>query len=229
MVGRAVKKVYDQVHASPRPDLPIIWSEYNASYMNEAAVTDSAFMGPWLANNIRQCDGLTTAMSYWTFSDVFEEQGVVKQPFYGGFGVIAEDSIPKAAFNAFQLLHMLGQERIPVASDDALVTRDGQGRLAIAVWNYAAPEDSGSPRDVRLAIAGLAGPQQARIRIVDSHHGSSLAAWEAMNRPAFPTRRQEQQLRDAAMLPDATVQDLAGGVVSLRLEPHALALIQIIP
>jgi xylan 1,4-beta-xylosidase len=225
MVGRAVKKVYDQVHASPRPDLPIIWSEYNASYMNEVAVTDSAFMGPWLANNIRQCDGLTTAMSYWTFSDVFEEQGVVKQPFYGGFGVIAEDSIPKAAFNAFQLLHMLGQERIPVASDDALVTRDAQGRLAIAVWNYAAPEESGSPREVRLAIGGLTGPQQARIRIVDSHHGSSLAAWEAMNRPAFPTRRQEQQLRDAAILPDATVQDLAGGVVSLTLEPHALALI----
>jgi len=33
-------------------------------------------------------------MSYWTFSDVFEEQGVVKQPFYGGFGLIAADDIP---------------------------------------------------------------------------------------------------------------------------------------
>src|ERR1022692_4231838 len=58
--------------------------------------------------------GLTTAMSYWSFSDVFEEQGVVKRPFYGGYGLIAEDDIPKAAFNAFRLLHMLGEERIPV-------------------------------------------------------------------------------------------------------------------
>jgi xylan 1,4-beta-xylosidase len=158
MVGRAVKKVYDQVHASPRPDLPIIWSEYNASYMAEVAVTDSPFMGPWLANNIRLCDGLTTAMSLWTFSDVFEEQGVVKQPFYGGFGLIAEDGIPKAAFNAFRLLHMLGNERIPVASDNALVTRDADGQLAIALWNYAAPEEAGSPREMRLAITGLTGP-----------------------------------------------------------------------
>ena len=231
MIGRAVKKVYDQVHASPRPDLPIFWTEYNATYMNEVSVTDSAFMGPWLANNIMQCDGLTAAMSYWTFSDVFEEQGVVKQPFYGGYGLVAAGRIPKAAFNAFQLLHMLGRERLP-ASGDALATRDADGRLVIAVWNYAAPEEAGSARDVRLSISGLTGPQRARIRIVDSHHGSPLALWEGMGRPALPTRLQQQQLRDAAMLPDATVQDLAPGspaTVSLTLPPHALALIHIVP
>ena len=60
MVARAVRKVHDQVKASARPDLPIHWSEYNASYKNEIEVTDSAFMGPWLANNIRLCDGLAT-------------------------------------------------------------------------------------------------------------------------------------------------------------------------
>jgi xylan 1,4-beta-xylosidase len=30
MVGRAVRKVHDEVKSSARPDLPIIWSEYNA-------------------------------------------------------------------------------------------------------------------------------------------------------------------------------------------------------
>ena len=232
MVGRAVKKVYDQVHASPRPDLPIIWSEYNASYMNEVAVTDSAFMGPWLANNIRQCDGLTTAMSYWTFSDVFEEQGVVKQPFYGGYGLIAAGGISKAAFNAFRLLHMLGQQRIPVASDHALATLSSDGRLAIAVWNYADPEESGSVREVRLAIGGLSGSKRASIRIVDSRHGSALAAWEVMGRPAFPTREQQQELRNAGALPEASQQDLSEtnpATVSLRLQPHGLALVQIVP
>jgi xylan 1,4-beta-xylosidase len=226
MVGRAVKKVYDQVHASPRSDLPIIWSEYNASYMNEPAVTDSPFIGPWLANNIRECDGLVTAMSYWTFSDVFEEQGVVKRPFYGGYGLIAEDQIPKAAFNAFLLLHMLGDQRIPVASDNALVTRGADGQLAIALWNYAAPEEAGSPREMRLVIEGLNGPHRARIQIVDAQHGSPLAAWEAMGRPAFPTRHQIQLLRDAAALPDAIDRDLAQPLI---LQPHALALLKIIP
>src|ERR1019366_6047313 len=89
MVVRAMQKVHDQVKASARPDIPIHWSEFNASYMNEVAVTDSPYMGPWLANTIRMADGLVTTASYWTFSDVFEEQGVAKEPFYGGFGLIA--------------------------------------------------------------------------------------------------------------------------------------------
>ncbi len=58
MVALAVKKVHDQVKASAAPNTPIIWSEYNASYMTQQEVTDGAFMGPWLANNIRECDGL---------------------------------------------------------------------------------------------------------------------------------------------------------------------------
>src|SRR2546422_7657947 len=83
----------------------------------------SPFMGPWMADTIRQCDGLTAMMSYWTFSDVFEEQGVVKTPFYGGFGLLAERSIPKAAFNDFALLHQLGDARLEANSDSVLVTR----------------------------------------------------------------------------------------------------------
>lgn len=137
MVARAVDKVYEQVKHSPRPDLPIIWSEYNASYKNEVKVTDSPFMGPWLANNIRLCDGKVQAMSYWTFSDVFEEFGVVKKPFYGGFGLIAAGGIPKASFNAFQLLHRLGHERLKVKGDNLLATRRADASLAIALWNYA--------------------------------------------------------------------------------------------
>ena len=94
MVCRAVKMVHDQIAASAHPDMPLIWSEYNAAYDNDVAVTDSIYMGPWLATTIAQCDGLTKMMSYWTFSDVFEEQGVVKTPFYGGFGLIAAGKFP---------------------------------------------------------------------------------------------------------------------------------------
>ena len=89
----------------------LIWSEFNASYKTEPEVTDSTYMGPWLADTIRQCDGLVDMMSYWTFSDVFEEQGVVKTPFYGGYGLIAAGGIPKPAFNALKLLHKLGEQR----------------------------------------------------------------------------------------------------------------------
>ena len=66
-------------------------------------------------------------MSYWTFSDVFEEQGPVKQPFYGGYGLIAAGGIPKPAFNAFELLHQLGDERLASSDPNVLLTRRKDG------------------------------------------------------------------------------------------------------
>jgi xylan 1,4-beta-xylosidase len=230
MVYRAVRKVHEQIKASARPDLPLIFSEYNASYLNEVDVTDSAFMGPWLANTIRLCDGLASIMAYWAFSDVFEEQGVVNRPFYGGYGLMAAGDIPKAAYNDFKLLHQLGDQRIGVDSSSALVTRRANGSLAIAVWNYTPPGDKGTPKQVTLSIAGITGESDAQIQVVDRQHGSALAAWKAMGKPDFPSREQQEQLRKAAELGPPEIRALPAAspsTLTLTLEPQSLALIEI--
>jgi xylan 1,4-beta-xylosidase len=229
MVARAVRKVFDQVKHSARPDLPIHWTEYNASYMNEPAVTDAPFMGPWLANNIRQCDGLVSTMSYWTFSDVFEEQGVVKTPFYGGFGLFAESGIPKAAFHAFRLLHQLGTERLHADSESVLATRRADGAPAVAAWNYAAPEEAGSPMELSLSFKGLsAGKHTARIERIDAEHGSPLKAWQDMGRPASPSRAQIAALQRAAQAGNPETVELgADGSLKLNLSAHSLALVDV--
>ena len=223
MVSRAVQKVYNQVKMSMRPQLPIIWSEYNASYKNEVDVTDAAFMGPWLANNIRLCDGMTTMMSYWTFSDVFEEQGVIKMPFYGGYGLIAEGGVPKPAFNAFALLHRLGDQRSQPDLANALVTKRADGTLAIAVWNYAAPGTIGSAAQIHINVDGLAGTPRYHVEIVDPDHGSPQGAWRAMGSPASPTREQYEQLRQAA------VTQTLDGTSRFMLPTHGLALVEVRP
>jgi xylan 1,4-beta-xylosidase len=224
MVSRAVEKVYKQVKASSRPDLPIIWSEYNASYKNEVDVTDAAFMGPWLANNIRLCDGMTTMMSYWTFSDVFEEQGVIKTPFYGGYGVIAEGGIPKAAFNAFAMLHRLGAQRSQPDLANALVTKRADGTLAVAVWNYADPGTTGTARKVHVALSGRTGTQRYHVELLDPDHGSALATWQTMGSPASPTRDQYERLQRAA-----TVTQKLESTSSFMLPAHGLALVEVRP
>jgi xylan 1,4-beta-xylosidase len=228
MVCRAARKVHDQVKASPRPDLPIIWSEYNASYKNEAAVTDSVFMGPWLADTIRQCDGLADIMAYWTFSDVFEEQGVVKQPFYGGFGLVAEGSIPKPSLNAFKLLHRLGENRISVETDTAIVTRRSDGTLVAAVWNIFLPEEvDGQAKNVTIVFKGLTGHHRALLYRLDSAHGSVAAAYDRLGRPPYPSPMELEQLRHAADLQAPESKALKHGEITVALPPQGLALLEI--
>jgi xylan 1,4-beta-xylosidase len=227
MVCRAVKKVHEQIQASTRPKLPLIWSEFNASYMTEPAVTDSVYMGPWLADTIRQCDGLVNEMSYWTFSDVFEEQGVVKQPFYGGYGLIAAGGIPKPAFNAFRLLHQLGGQRVPLDSTTALLTRRGDGSLALALWNLVPPEQSGTAKTITLRFAHLKPGQRAYISRVDTGHGDVHDAYQKMGSPRYPTQEQIRDLRLASELPAPETGDLSSGELSITLPPKALALVEV--
>jgi xylan 1,4-beta-xylosidase len=226
MVCRAVNKVHNQIKNSPMPNLPLIWSEFNASYKNETAVTDSVYMGPWLADTIRQCDGMVDSMSYWTFSDVFEEQGVVKTPFYGGYGLIAEDGIPKPAFNAFKLLHKLGDERLNLDSNSALLTHRKDGTLVLALWNYAPPEQAGTPRTFTLRMKGTRA-KQVLISLLDHEHGDFHSAYEKMGAPRFPTPKQIEELRRAADLPPPEKRKIKDAQLTITLPPHALALIEL--
>jgi xylan 1,4-beta-xylosidase len=226
MVCRAVDKVHKQIAASSMPHLPLIWSEFNASYMNEPSVTDATFMGPWMADTIRQCDGLVSIMSYWTFSDVFEEQGVVKTPFYGGYGLIAAGGIPKPAYNAFKLLHQLGDRRIALDSESALFTRRDDGTLVLAVWNYAPPGELGSPKTVTLQLNN-AKAHRASISRVDGDHGDFHAAYEKMGSPHDPTRAQIEDLRRTAKLPAPEDRKLKDDQLTVTLPAHGLAVIEL--
>ncbi len=197
MVAAAMKKVHDQVKQSAKPELPIIWSEYNASFANYPEVTDSEMMAPWIANHIKLSAGLANEIAYWTFSDVFEEQGVYKKPFYGGFGLIAPDGIPKASFNAFNLLKRLGDQRLPVKPEKApvLATTKNDGWLIIAIWNYAGEKNEGNVRRFKFKIKDAENYEEGSCHIINKDHGSSYRNWQAMRSPTYPTKEQIEKLR----------------------------------
>ena len=226
MVCRAVKKVHDQIKASAKPNLPLIWSEYNASYMNEPEITDRVFMAPWLADTIRQCDGLVDVLSYWTFSDVFEEQGVVKTPFYGGFGIIAAGGLPKPAFNAFKILHYLGDRRLQVNSNMALATTKDSGPV-LAAWNLVLPGAPGAAKTVTFQFSGLSGRHTAVIHRVDSTHGSLLDAYAQMGSPKYPTRPQIVTLQRAAALPEPERRQITDNELTLDLPAQSLVIVEV--
>lgn len=227
MVCAAVGKVHEQILHSARPHIPLIWSEFNASYGNHQEVTDSIYMGPWMANTIRECDGKTKMMSYWTFSDVFEEQGIVKTPFYGGFGLIAEDDIPKPSFNVFTMLHQLGDERIAEPEDDVLATKRKDGKLAIAVWNLVEPNATGAEKTITLELKGVAPNAQVSIMRSDAQHGDTLDAWKKMGSPRYPSREQIEELKKDSNPGPPEVRTLDGNRLTIMVPPMGLAVAEV--
>ena len=224
MVCEAVKHVHDQIMHSSMPQMPLIWSEFNATYMNQQEITDSTYIGPWMANTIRECDGMTAMMSYWSFSDVFEEQGVVKTPFYGGYGLVAEDDIPKPSLTAFSILHELGTTRLPSEATDALVTKRADGSLVVALWNLVEPGVSAPAKNFTVALRGSSSGS-AQIWRADATHGDTLDAWKAMGAPQFPTTTQIAALQKVGAKETPETVQVEAGTVKVSVPSEGLAVL----
>lgn len=244
-VCRAVAKVRGEIRASATPNLPLFWTEWNVQ--GERNSRDTLFVGPGLANTIRECDGLADMMSFWTFSDVFEEGGPIPQPFQGEFGLRAASGINKPSFYAFALLHQLGDRRIASDSKNVLITKRADGTLAIAAWNIVDPGSvpqlpdgphgatnekagqSGPTRTIDLDLTGVPPSANVTITRVDASHGNVLPQYYALGAPQYPTPAQVTQLNQetAPGAPEPT--HLTNGHLQLTLTPNALVLVTITP
>src|SRR5580693_4043474 len=183
-VCRAVAKVRKQIQSSAMPTLPLLWTEWNVPGMNESR--DTSYVGAALANTIRECDGLVDQMSFWTFSDVFEEGGPIPQPFVGMFGLRAKGGINKPSYYDFGLLHKLGEEVIANADPNVIVTKRKDGTLAIALWNLVDPGKTGGMKKIRLIFTNVPSDAALLVSRVDDEHGNALAAYRAMGSPRYP-------------------------------------------
>jgi xylan 1,4-beta-xylosidase len=224
----AIKKVHDQIAASARPELPLMWTEWNVPSFGSLHARDTIYVGAALADDIGQCDGLVNMMSFWTFSDVFEENGPGREPFDGKFGLIALGGIKKPSYSAFALLHKLGQERLAQDSPEVLVTRRGDGSLAIAVWNLVDLDKEGRERSVEVEIRGVRSDSRVRLSRVDSEHGNTLAAYKSMGSPRYPTPAQVRELNRVAEADSAQSLRLSKGLIKLELPVNGVFLLEVL-
>jgi xylan 1,4-beta-xylosidase len=163
-----------------------------------------------------------TAYGYWAISDLYEEFDTGGALAYreGNYGLLLKGDprfsesfdVAKPAFNAFRLLHRLGETRLPVAGGTtgdgvnaaATASADGQS-MQILVYNHVAGAraDSTASSLISLTVDNLPfAPGRFGIRhfVVDRTHANSHTAWVAMGKPQTPTREQWAKLRDAADL-----------------------------
>src|SRR6185312_10118342 len=102
-------------------DRPLYYTEWCTSSNPRDPMHDEPYAAAFIVKTVMEANGLVEGYSYWTFSDIFEENYFPSQTFHGGFGLMNLHGIAKPAYRAFELLHSLGTELLPVTGSHATV------------------------------------------------------------------------------------------------------------
>jgi xylan 1,4-beta-xylosidase len=204
------------VDNSPFPDAEIHLTEWSSSSSPRDFTHDYLQAATFVAKANVDSIACVDSLSYWTFTDVFEESGAGDTAFHGGFGMINFQGIPKPTFHAYRLLNTLGTEVLEHTKSGIITRHPTAGNISILAYHYP-PEltqtipgsygsrdaaektlATGSPEEFELVLEGLPSGAEFVLEIIDREHGDALSAWKTMGSPEPLSREETKQLKEAA-------------------------------
>jgi xylan 1,4-beta-xylosidase len=201
------------IDATARAGLPIHITEWSTSYSPRDPVHDSYFSAPYILEQLKHSSPGVASMSYWVFTDIFEEAGPPMTPFHGGFGLLTLQGIRKPAYFAYQFLNRLGPTELVNGDAASWVCRDERGGAQILLWDLTRPAEATVSTDaifrkrlvpkskgnVRVTLTGVPpGNYRLAARQIGFEKNDAYSAYLKMGAPTQLTRSQEAELRNAA-------------------------------
>ncbi|VUC23274.1 unnamed protein product, partial [Clonostachys rosea] len=206
------------VDASPFPDAEIHLTEWNSSPSSRDHNHDYVPAAIYVTRTMLASINQVTSLTYWTFTDIFEEEGAGLTPFHGGFGIVNSQGMPKPTFHAFRMLSWLGDEILAQHTDHGIITRNSRTGFLSAILFHYPPEMFTSPppayksRKVAIETVATGIPTRKRIQIGNLKPGAAfiveelspgssgdvVSAWEKIGAPSHITRELTEELRSFA-------------------------------
>ena len=184
-------------------DLPIYFTEWNISSDPHHSLHDEPFAAAYAIHILMSICGLVQGYSFWTFSDIFDENYFPSVPFHGGFGLLNLHSIPKPIYRAFQILYELGNKQITVNGQHETVevwVIQKENQLTLLSVNHALPGHSISTEQVEILVSKSPEPQESYIQRIDEEHANPRRAWLEMGSPEYLHVLDVERLQAASQL-----------------------------
>jgi len=128
-----------RISDSKMPNLELHFTEWSASYTPSDPIHDSYHSAAYILDKIKGAGTSVNSMSYWVFTDIFEEAGPRFTPFHGGFGLLNYQGINKPAFYAYQFMNRLGETELKSSDAASWVCADKSGGIQALVWDFSLP------------------------------------------------------------------------------------------
>ena len=163
--------------------LPFALTEFKEGLMgglHDRAHCDTAYAAAFAARNVALLAGGESGaapgldvLSWWTFSDLFEEHGLRGEPFDGSFGLITALGVRKPAWRAFEALAKAGGRRVRAALDDPLAAAGGGGASTLSAL---------ATRDGDAGAPGGGGALHLHLANFAPMAGATARPWEPVSR-----------------------------------------------
>lgn len=226
-----------QISESVMPDLELHYTEWSSSYTPADPIHDSYHQAPYILEKLKQVGDAANSMSYWVFTDIFEEAGPRFTPFHGGFGLLNYQGIKKPAYHAYSFLNRLGETELANSDSSSWACKSESGGFQVLLWDYTYthPGDSvlnqmfyvrdlpSKPKGKLTVEVANVPPGKYRLEIYRTGYrvNDPYTAYLFMGRPDQLTRQQVETLKEKSSGEPATVENVKAdrkGVVRKTLD-----------
>jgi len=217
--------------------VPLVITEFNAGL--GLPVLDQSYSPAFLYQQIQSLqvpgDCTLDTLSWWTFTDIFEEGGQDSTPFQNGYGLQNIYGVAKPIYRGFQLLAefagdaMINAVVSPTLNNTvmAFATIDSDdSEVSVFLSNF---NNWGLPISNYSVVVTFSGnniqlPALAELRYVDAVNANPSAVWVEMGSPQYPTSDQILKLQEASEVIPLEVP-ITNQQVSLQLNAYGIAVI----
>ena len=201
-----------QISNSPMPNLELHYTEWSSSYTPADPIHDSYHEAAYILEKIKQVGNAPTSMSYWVFTDIFEEAGPRFTPFHGGFGLLNYQGIKKPAFFAYEFLNKLGKTELVNSDSSSWVCKDSNGNIQTLFWDFTNTHPGDSVNNQAYYVRDLPAKSKGKVKVhisgvpsgkyfievykVGYHANDSYSTYLEMYKPAQLTEEQVKAIKN---------------------------------
>jgi len=154
-----------EIADSPIPNLELHYTEWSSSYTPSDPIHDSYHEAAYILEKIKQVGNAANSMSYWVFTDIFEEAGPRFTPFHGGFGLLNIQGIAKPAFYAYEYLNKLGNTELKDTDSRSWACKDSNGNVQVLAWDFTNDLPGDSVNNQAYYILDLPSKSKEKLKI----------------------------------------------------------------
>jgi xylan 1,4-beta-xylosidase len=154
-----------QIAHSSMPDLELHYTEWSSSYTPADPIHDSYHQAAYILQKIKQAGNAPNSMSYWVFTDIFEEAGPRFTPFHGGFGLLNYQGIKKPAYYSYSFLNKLGETELMNTDSSSWACKNSKGGVQVLFWDFTNTHPGDSVNNQVYYIRDLPSKTKGKVNI----------------------------------------------------------------